>query len=326
MELEPWPRNSGPVFLTWLSRAFGVKTKRWNLADTDINPIMYFRDVIKTRQGGAGYKLVIDELVVNPQERVALIGDSGSGKSTILDIMALVLKPDSAEEFYLRPGGGDKWENLWKDWSTGRHGRFERIRRSELGYVLQTGGLLPFLTVRDNIALPAGFKAGTLTRDAIDYLNYLAEELKIDHLLKKYPTQISVGERQRCAIARALVHKPSLVLADEPTASLDPVTADMVFELLLRLCEGCALVVSTHEHRRVVGTDFNVFRLTVSTGEDGGPIVAKVIPPDDYVSPRERLADVGYFSEGDLSEGDLPSQLEAMAAAAPPKADLAKHG
>jgi putative ABC transport system ATP-binding protein len=258
---------------------------------------MYFRDVAKIRQGGVGYKLVIDELAINPKERVALIGDSGSGKSTILDMMALVLKPDSAQELFFRPGGGDKWENLWKDWSTGRHSRFEVIRRSELGYVLQTGGLLPFLTVRDNIALPAGFKNGGLSLKSSEYLGYLAGELKIGHLLKKYPTQISVGERQRCAIARALVHEPSLVLADEPTASLDPVTADMVFDLLLRLCEDCALVVSTHEHRRVVGTGFKVFRLAVGSGEAGGPIVAKVVPPGDYVSPREAMA--ASFDDGD---------------------------
>lgn len=251
-----------------------------------LEPIMYLRDVVKTRPGGAGYKLVIDELLVNSRQRVALIGDSGSGKSTILDIAALVLRPDSAEEFFFRPLGAEKWENLWRDWRTGRHGRFEGIRRSHLGYVLQTGGLLPFLTVRDNIVLPAAFKAGRISKETAGYLDYLAGELKIDHLLRKYPTKISVGERQRCAIARALVHRPSLVLADEPTASLDPVTADRVFELLLRLCEDCALVVSTHEHRRVVGTGFEVFRLSISDEAAGGPILARVIPPDDYVSPR----------------------------------------
>ena len=286
------------------------------------NPIMYFRDVVKTRQGGAGYRLVIDELVINPKERVALIGDSGSGKSTILDIMALVLKPDSAEEFFFRLAGGDKWENLWKAWSHGRHARFEGIRRSELGYVLQTGGLLPFLTVRDNIALPAGFKNGGISRETADYLDYLAGELKIDHLLRKFPTRISVGERQRCAIARALVHKPSLVLADEPTASLDPVTADHVFDLLLRLCEECALVVSTHEHRRVLGTDFKVFRLTVSTGESGGPIVAKVVPPDDYVSPRERLADSLELEESGFSSRSPESaKAEVLAKEESPAAE-----
>jgi putative ABC transport system ATP-binding protein len=270
------------------------------------NPIMYFKDVVKTRQGGAGYKLAIEELAIYPGERVALIGDSGSGKSTILDIMALVLKPDSAEEFYFRLAGGEKWENLWQCWATGKHSRFEGIRRAELGYVLQTGGLLPFLTVRDNIALPAGFKNGGLKKESAEYLDYLAAELKIDHLLRKYPTQISVGERQRCAIARALVHKPSLVLADEPTASLDPVTADSVFDLLLRLCEDCALVVSTHDHRRLAEhPDFKIFKLKVSLGESGGPIVATVELPENYVSPAGRPSELA-------EPGAAPSQEESQ--------------
>jgi putative ABC transport system ATP-binding protein len=252
---------------------------------------MYFRDVVKVRPGGAGYRLVIDELLISSKERVALIGDSGSGKSTILDMMALVLKPEEAGELFFRPSEGAPWENLWRDWTTGRHGRFESIRRSHLGYVLQTGGLLPFLSVRDNITLPADLKYGRATAETAEYLGFLAEELKIAHLLRKHPAKISVGERQRCAIARALIHRPSLVLADEPTASLDPPTADRVFELLLRLCEGCALVVSTHEHRRVVGASrFNVFRIDCRQGGPGEPIEATVAPPADYVSPRAAAA------------------------------------
>jgi putative ABC transport system ATP-binding protein len=254
--------------------------------------ILYFRNVIKTRQGGTGYRLVIDEILINAKERIALIGDSGSGKSTILDMMALVLKPDNAEEFFFRSSPNDKWENLWRDWTTGLHGRFEKIRRTDLGYLLQTGGLLPFLSVRDNITLPASFKGSQSLSETKDYLDFLAVELKIEHLLKKYPTQISVGERQRCAIARALIHKPALVLADEPTASLDPPTADKVFQLLLKLCDDCALVVSTHEHHRVVGTGgFKVFRIDCRSGEPGEPITARVIPPDDYVSPLAELAE-----------------------------------
>ncbi|MDR1658234.1 MAG: ABC transporter ATP-binding protein [Deltaproteobacteria bacterium] len=248
--------------------------------------IMYFRNVNKTRPGGTGYRLVIDEILINSREHIALIGDSGSGKSTILDMMALVLKPDSAEEFFFRPNPQANWDNLWRNWATGRHGRFEKIRRTDLGYLLQTGGLLPFITVSDNITLPAFLKGSVSVAEIVDYLAFLVTELKIEHLLKKYPTQISVGERQRCAVARALIHKPSLVLADEPTASLDPPTADKVFELLLKLCDDCALVVSTHEHQRVVGkSGFRVFRLECSSGQPGEPITSRVIPPDDYVSP-----------------------------------------
>jgi putative ABC transport system ATP-binding protein len=243
---------------------------------------MRFERVVKIRRGGAGYRLTVDNLIVSSGERLALIGDSGSGKSTILDMMALVLKPDEADDFSFKPMGSDKWQDLWKTWQSKRLTRFEAIRRSSLGYVMQTGGLLPFLTVRDNISLPAELKGTIPTKIWREKLKYLAEELKITHLLTKYPTKVSVGERQRCAIARALVHNPSLVLADEPTASLDPPTAERVFELLLRLSQDCALVVSTHEHRRVVGTDFKVYRLLCRSTSPDQPIEAMVIPPEEY--------------------------------------------
>jgi putative ABC transport system ATP-binding protein len=239
---------------------------------------MKLKEVVKTRPGGVGYRLAVDELSVGPKERVAVIGESGSGKSTLLDLMAMVLKPDSAQILSFKPAAEEKARDLWADWRVGRYGAFERLRRSHLGYVMQTGGLLPFLTVQDNILLPAELKGAERAKARLERLAYLADELKIAHLLDKYPARVSMGERQRCAIARALIHKPTLVLADEPTASLDPPTADRVFELLLQLSRDAALIVSTHDQKRVLNSDFRVVRVVCGAASPGQPIEARLEP------------------------------------------------
>jgi putative ABC transport system ATP-binding protein len=203
-----------------------------------------------------------NNLSIGPTERVALLGDSGSGKSTLLDLIAMVLKPEDANLFTFFSRQSNQRYDLWKTWKQKKLSLFESIRRSELGYIMQTGGLLPFLNIKDNIVLPANIKIGYSAKTRNLQLDYLLTELRIGHLLKKYPAEVSVGERQRCAIARALIHKPSLVLADEPTASLDPPTANRVFDLLLTLCQDSALVVSTHDHRRIAErSDFTVWKI-----------------------------------------------------------------
>jgi putative ABC transport system ATP-binding protein len=122
------------------------------------------------------------------------------------------------------------------------------LRATHIGYILQTGGLLPFLSVRDNIGLPVRL-AGRLADRAVERL---AERLGIANHLGAYPDRLSVGERQRVAIARALVHAPALVLADEPTASVDPLTADVIFALFLDLVRnaGTTAVIATHDWAR----------------------------------------------------------------------------
>ncbi|MDR2366989.1 MAG: ATP-binding cassette domain-containing protein [Deltaproteobacteria bacterium] len=249
--------------------------------DVSDDVILNCADLVKTRKGGVGYRLLVESMTIGRGEHLALIGDSGSGKSTLLDMIAMVLKPDSAGDFSFRPIGHAKWHDLWKIWRKGAYGIFEALRRSELGYIMQTGGLLPFLNVADNITLPADLKPGFPKAEKRERFKALTATLGISHLLGKLPSAISVGERQRCAIARALIHAPSLVLADEPTASLDPPTADRVFELLLDLCRDSALVVSTHEQNRVLTGRFKVWRIDCRPGGEGQPIEARVAPLKD---------------------------------------------
>src|SRR5690606_23384060 len=156
-----------------------------------------------------------------------LVGPSGSGKSTLLDLLALVLAPDPGGEMLLRVG--EREIDLLRLWRDGRQERLAQLRSRELGYVLQTGGLLGFLDVRRNIGLSRAL-LGMLDDGSV---LRLAQQLEIAEQLDKYPAALSVGQRQRVGIARALAHGPRLLLADEPTASLDPLNAARVQQLLL---------------------------------------------------------------------------------------------
>ena len=238
------------------------------------SPLLLVRDLAKNR--GRSYRLRIPELEVRAGARLLLLGDSGSGKSTTLDLLALVLKPDGAENFLWRPGGGEV--DLQALWRGRRAGRLGRLRREELGYVLQTGGLLPFLTVRENILLPARLK-NMDSRASGRRLADLLEKLRLGHLRGKFPGQISVGERQRCAIARAVIHEPALILADEPTSSLDPPTADQVFELLLNLSRDLTLIVATHDVSRAKRHDFTVHRVVCAPQPAEGGLIEAVLRP-----------------------------------------------
>ncbi|MCT0976303.1 type IV secretion associated ABC transporter ATP-binding protein TagT, partial [Pseudomonas aeruginosa] len=133
---------------------------------------------------------------------------------------------------------------LWRD---GRQDRLAALRRQHCGYVLQSGGLLEFLDVRRNIGLPCAL----LGTPSAERVQALAERLEIGDQLDKKPAALSVGQRQRVAIARALVHAPRLLLADEPTAALDPLNAERVMRLLVEQARerGACTVVATHDER-----------------------------------------------------------------------------
>ena len=197
--------------------------------------------------GNATFELQVDRLVVRAGDKIALTGRSGSGKSTLLDILALILRPDSCSKFMFHADeGGQDIEGFWQG---RKESALATIRRRHIGYVLQTGGLFPFLTIADNIGLSRrllGLPEGGSVRR-------LAEQLGLTAHLSKRPGELSVGERQRVAVARALAHDPQIVIADEPTASLDPPTADIVMGLFMQQVEnrGIATIVASHEWRRM---------------------------------------------------------------------------
>lgn len=215
-------------------------------------PVYTLRNVVLRRGARtAGFELHVSNLVVPRSEILFLNGQSGSGKSTLLDLLAGTLAPDQAETFELAALGRPPLD-LAALWRRRRQDAFAAIRASSIGYVLQTGGLLPYLSVVENIALTARL-AG---RYDPGHVRELAERLGLSRLLGLRPDRLSVGERQRVAIARALAHRPDVLLADEPTASLDPPTADRVFALLVETVERfrTTAVIASHDWSRTQAT------------------------------------------------------------------------
>jgi putative ABC transport system ATP-binding protein len=205
------------------------------------------RGLIKRRTGaGASFELRVPELDIGPGEVIVVHGVSGCGKSTLLDLLALALRPDEADLFTFRPEHRSPADvkRLWM-----RHNLDElgRLRGTHIGYVLQTGGLLSFLTARENISLACRL----LGRKAEKRIADLSHRLHIAAELDKLPRQLSVGERQRVSIARAMAHGPSVVLADEPTASVDPVNASAILGLFLEIVRraGVTAIIATHDWR-----------------------------------------------------------------------------
>jgi putative ABC transport system ATP-binding protein len=211
--------------------------------------VLLLDHVVKWRRSrGAAFCVRIERMALPRGAAYAAAGPSGCGKSTLLDLLALALRPDSCGAFVLSPAGDGRGLDIAQAWAHGGEAALGAARRRHIGYVLQTGGLLSFLSVRENIALPARLNR----RAAGERIATLARRLGIADQLDKHPADLSVGQRQRVAIARALVHRPALVLADEPTAALDPETADVVMELLVEQtrAEDATLVVATHDRER----------------------------------------------------------------------------
>jgi putative ABC transport system ATP-binding protein len=175
-------------------------------------------------------------LSVEAGDYVAVMGASGSGKSTLLNLVGLLDRP-SRGAIHL----------FGRDVSSLRDEEAARIRAKSIGYIFQSFNLLPYLTVHENVALPLGYIGHP---DADARVTTLLKQVKLDHRARAYPTTLSGGEKQRVAIARALANRPSLVLADEPTGSLDSKTGMHVMELIGQLQqEGTTLMVVTHDEK-----------------------------------------------------------------------------
>ena len=146
---------------------------------------------------------------VEPGEFVAVIGPSGSGKSTSLSIAGALLQPSEGNVII---NGTNLFDLKPKELS--------KLRLEQIGFILQTSNLVPYLTVLDQLLLVMKMK-GSITKEDKHFAKKLLEEVGLGDKFKKYPDQLSGGERQRTAIARALINDPNIILADEPTASLD---------------------------------------------------------------------------------------------------------
>ena len=174
-------------------------------------------------------------LEIKKGEFVSIMGKSGCGKSTLLHCMSGILKPTSGTIKF-----NDQSLFVLSD------DKRAKIRRESMGFVFQFFNLIPELTVKENILLP--IKLNRMTLDET-YYERLVSELELDDFLNRVPSTLSGGQQQRVAMARALIHKPEIVFADEPTGNLDETTSNEVIELLLTLQKtlNLTLVLVTHD-------------------------------------------------------------------------------
>ena len=181
------------------------------------------------------------DMQVAPGEVVGLIGPSGSGKSTLLKCLGAIIDPTEG-----RMTLGDEviYDNGWKvkDWRA--------LRRDKIGFVFQAPYLIPFLDVTDNVAL-LPMLAGVANGEARERALELLTALDVQHRAKAMPSQLSGGEQQRVAIARGLVNRPPVILADEPTAPLDSERALAVIRILNSMAQQfqTAIIVVTHDEK-----------------------------------------------------------------------------
>ncbi|KAA6447254.1 ABC transporter ATP-binding protein [Bacillus swezeyi] len=200
--------------------------------------MLHVKQASKIYEGKIAYRALTDiNLTIDKGEFVGIMGPSGSGKTTLLNMIATIDEPTTGEILI----NGENPHLLKKE-------KLAKFRRRELGFVFQDFNLLPTLTVEENIVLPLtldGEKVREMKRRAQD----LAEKLGITQIMKKRTFEISGGQAQRAAVARAMIHAPKLLLADEPTGNLDSKSSKDVMEMLesINRSEKTTMMLVTHD-------------------------------------------------------------------------------
>ncbi len=194
------------------------------------------KKIYTTRFGGQAVQALRDvSFSVEPREYVAVMGESGSGKTTLLNILAALDKPTSGQ--VLLKG---------RDLTTVKEKEIAAFRRQNLGFVFQDFNLLDTFSLKDNIFLPLVL-AGKPYEEMEKRLAPIAKQLGITSILNKFPYEVSGGQKQRAAVARALITRPQLILADEPTGALDSRAADELLRLFAQINQdGQTIVMVTH--------------------------------------------------------------------------------
>ncbi len=186
-----------------------------------------------------GTQLILNNINISVQnsQLVSILGPSGSGKSTLLQLIGLLSKPDYGDIHLNDISYKDLKEN-----------QLAKFRNENIGFVFQFHNLLGEFTSEENIKLPLYIREKNISEEQEAYFQEIIHHLGIQNLIHKFPSQLSGGEQQRVAVARALINKPALILADEPTGNLDNKNADALYEMFVRLKEnyGQQIIMVTH--------------------------------------------------------------------------------
>lgn len=207
------------------------------------------KKIYTTRFGGNQVQALSDvSFSVETGEYVAIMGESGSGKTTLLNILAALDQPTSGKVFL-----------DGKDLTMVKEREIAAFRRDNLGFVFQDFNLLDTFSLKDNIFLPLVL-AGKSPKEMELRLNPIAEQLGITHLLEKYPYEVSGGQKQRAAVARELISKPKLILADEPTGALDSKSTDGLLDVFSAIhATGQTILMVTHSTKAASRADRILF-------------------------------------------------------------------
>ncbi len=204
-------------------------------------------DVCRYYQNGETIVWAVDhvDLTVHPAEFVCIVGPSGSGKTTLLNLIAGIDRPTSGHVYFET-----------HDLCTLSESERTSLRLHQMGFVFQSYNLIPVLTARENVELILLLQ-NVPKPERSRRVAALMERLGLASLMDRYPHQMSGGQQQRVAVARAIVHHPKLVLADEPTANLDSTNARALIEMMIDLAhrEEITFIVATHDTRLVEQAD-----------------------------------------------------------------------
>lgn len=216
--------------------------------------------------GQSSWLMQIPSLDIRPGEKVFLRGPSGCGKSTLLEILSGLLSPSEG-----------KISVLGSDLTALSSRQRDRFRADHVGYIFQRFNLLPYLTARENILLPLRLRSRTIN-DFEQDLSQLANSLGISEIMNQRTSQLSVGQQQRVAAARALIGSPELLLADEPTSALDEEHRERFIKLLFDLCSLKKITLLFVSHDRSLE---NLFDRSLHWAEINGPVAQTVPHPSD---------------------------------------------
>jgi len=199
---------------------------------------------------GAGKNVTVLKNInfkINKGELISLTGPSGSGKSTLLHIMALLDKPTSGEVFFKE-----------KNFSKSNENEKDLVRRKGISIIYQQNNLLSDFTALENVLIPLlnnGYSLNESKKKAVKILS----SVNLSHRLDHFPSELSGGEQQRVAVARSLITEPDLILADEPTGSLDRKTANEIFSLFLKIkSKNRAIIYATHNRELSNKADYKL--------------------------------------------------------------------